>query len=63
MQADLPHVLYNSSTESSGSEPKKQTVASDEVLRLQEEANRRMQERKAAETEGEKSYDINELFN
>ena len=60
MQADLPHVLYN--TDTSGSEPKKNTVASDEVMRLQEEANRRMQERKAAETKGDKLYNLQDLY-
>ena len=62
MQADLPHVLYNSEA-SSDSDPKKKTVASDKVMRLQEEANRKMLERKAANKQEEKSYDLNELFN
>lgn len=58
MQGDLPHTLFNH--RASGKSPEKNTVASDEVLRLQEEANRQMMERKAAR-EREKSFnDLNE---
>lgn len=53
MQGDLPHTLFNH--KASGKDPKKKTVASDEVLRLQEEANRQMMARKAA-MQKEKSF-------
>ena len=53
MQGDLPHTLFNH--KKSGKSPEKNTVASDEVLRLQEEANRQMMARKAAR-EKEKSF-------
>ena len=59
MQCDLPHTLYDLK---SGDSPKKNTVASDEVLRLQEEANRRMSERKAARERGEVPYELEELY-
>lgn len=57
MQTDLPHTLYNP-REDTG-DPKKRTVASDEVIRLQTEANER---RKREMENGEKSYELNELF-
>jgi len=53
-------MLYN--YEKKKKDPKKQTVASDEVIRLQEEANRRMEERKAAKIKGETPYELEDLF-
>lgn len=62
MQSDLPHVLYNHDRKHD--EPSKNTKASDEVIKLQEEANRKMQERKAAKERGDIPYDSTaELFN
>lgn len=61
MQSDLPHTLYIH--DKTDDNPKKNTVASDEVMRLQEEANRKMQERKAAEQQGDTPHDLEELFN
>ena len=60
MQCDLPHTLYDFNK--SGDNPKKNTVASEEVLRLQEEANRKMAERKAARERGEVPYELEELY-
>lgn len=59
MQSDLPHMMYKYEKKK---DPKKQTVASDEVIRLQEEANRRMEERKAAKMKGETPYELEDLF-
>lgn len=61
MQSDLPHTLYNYK-ESGESQGKKKTVASDEVIRLQEEANRELARRKAAEKKGDEPYDLEELY-
>lgn len=61
MQSDLPRTQYK--FDNTDNDPKKHTVASDEVMRLQEEANQRMKERKAAKQEGEPSYELEELFN
>lgn len=66
MQADLPHTLFRQDRKSDGG--KKNTVASDEVIRLQEEANRKFAERqaaqKAARERGEIPYtNVDELFN
>ena len=61
MQSDLPHTLF---LDHKSKEPAKQTRASDEVMRLQEEANRKMLERKAAKERGEIPYDnVDEIFN
>ena len=60
MQGDLPHTLF--SHKASDGDPKKQTVASDEVIRLQEEANRRIAERKAAKEKENNLHDLNELI-
>lgn len=58
MQSDLPHVLYN---RTSG---KPNTKASEEVIRLQEEANRNLAERRRLNGRDETTYDsVNELFN
>lgn len=61
MQSDLPHTIFKKMEDR---DPKKKTKASDEVLRLQEEANRQMQERKEKESAAkkEKVYDIEELY-
>ena len=62
MQADLPHTLYLKDKNSP--EPSKNTKASDEVIRLQEEANRKAMERKKAKEAGEIPYDsVDEVFN
>lgn len=62
MQSDLPHVLYGKRRKTGeDGKPKGNTVASDEVIRLQEEANRRMMERKAAKG-GAIQYDLEELY-
>ena len=60
MQVDLPHTLYN--FKGSGPDPKKNTVASDKVMQLQEEANRKAKERKAAEGGEEPQYELEELY-
>lgn len=60
MQADLPHTLFDRRNDR---EPEKNTKASDEVLRLQEEANRQMLARKKAKEKGAEPYEIDELFN
>lgn len=67
MQSDLPHTLLKRTRQEDGGVDehggkKRNTVASAEVLRLQEEANRKMRERKAAKMRGETPYDVNELF-
>ena len=59
MQTDLPHTLYIRKNDKGGG--KKNTVASDEVIRLQEEANRRMRERKKKQKQ-EDTYSVDELF-
>ena len=62
MQADLPHTLFLH--DKTSGDPSKNTRPSDKVLQLQEEANRRMLERKAAKERGEETYDsVDELFN
>lgn len=62
MQADLPHTLFRKDRKPG--EPSKNTRASDEVIKLQEEANRKMLERKAAKERGEIPYDsVDEIFN
>lgn len=59
MQADLPHTLYMKDKADSS----KNTKASDEVIRLQEEANRKARERKEKES-GKIPYDsVDEVFN
>lgn len=74
MQADLPHTLYrhdrkrDKGKRNGASGRSGRTVASDEVIRLQEGANRRFAERraaqKAAKERGEIPYDnVDELFN
>ena len=60
MQSDLPHTLYLKRDENG--KPKKNTKASDEVIRLQEEANRQMLERKAAKEREKKTYKTEDLF-
>lgn len=62
MQTDLPHTLYLK--DNSKTEPSKKTKASDDVIRLQEEANRKAMERKKAKEAGEIPYDsVDEVFN
>lgn len=62
MQTDLPHTLYLKDDNSR--EPSKKTKASDEVIRLQEEANRKAMERKKAKEAGKIPYDsVDEVFN
>ena len=58
MRLDLPHTLYDWDKK----ENKKNTVASDEVIRLQEEANRKAAERAEARKRGDIPYDVEELF-
>lgn len=62
MQSDLPHVLYLKDKKRDGG--KQNTVASEEVIRLQEEANRKAAERrrKAQGGQGEKVYQLEELY-
>lgn len=59
MRLDLPHTLYDWDKK----DKKKNTVASDEVIRLQEEANRKMAEQAEARRKGEIPYEVEELFN
>lgn len=62
MQADLPHVLYTRTDEGAkknGSEPDRKEL--EKVWRMQEEANRRYEERKAARQRKE-GYTVAELF-
>ncbi len=69
MQADLPHTLYfhESTKEDQAARAKSRTKASAEVIRLQEEANRQMEERRRAAAEakakGDEPYELDELFN
>ena len=61
MQSDLPHTLFLKGV---SSDPSKNTRASDDIIKLQEEANRKMLERKAAQERGEIPYDsVDEIFN
>lgn len=60
MQLDLPHTLYN--WDKDQKDKKKNTVASDEVIRLQEKANREAKERREAKSRGEIPYTVEELF-
>lgn len=53
MQSDLPHTLYNH-------KDKKKVVVDDEAIRLQEEANRRAEARRA--NNGQRQYTIDEIF-
>lgn len=66
MQADLPHTLFlkdrKDGNKGGSSKPKKNTRASDRVLRLQEEANRKAAERRRAR-ESQDEYSIEEIFN
>lgn len=73
MQADLPHTLYRHdlTKEEIAERAKNRTQASDEVIRLQQEAIRQMEERRKAaqaaeaEDEGgdeEKIYELDDLF-
>ncbi len=54
MQSDLPHTLYKKQKD-------RKKVVDDEAVRLQEEANRRAAERRAAKN-GQQTYTIDELF-
>ncbi len=71
MQADLPHTLYNFKKDKGGNKKhhiqtneEMNTVADDEVIRLQEEANRKALERRAAKERGEIPYEsTDDLFN
>ena len=71
MQSDLPHTLYNFKKDKGEKKPhhvptneELNTVADDEVIRLQEEANRKTLERRAAKERGEIPYEsTDELFN
>lgn len=54
MQSDLPHTLYTKR----GDRSKKGTVVTDDLIRKQEEANRRAKERR----EKKKGVTLNELF-
>ncbi len=69
MQADLPHTLYSHelTKEDQAKRAKSRTAASAEVLRLQEEANREMEERRKAAAEakarGDEPYEMDDLFN
>lgn len=58
MQADLPHVLYL--RDGKGGRQPKQTDIND-AWRLQEEANRKARERRAAR-QREEGYTVAELF-
>lgn len=71
MQADLPHTLYIKRKDDEKGDKAKKVKASDDVLRLQEEANRRAlerQERKRkeqeekAKAEEEPPVTVEELF-
>ena len=53
MQSDLPHTLYTKR----GDRSKKGTVVTDDLIRKQEEANRRARERRE-----KKGVTLNELF-
>lgn len=55
MQSDLPHTLYKKQKD------RKKVVVDDEAVRLQEEANKRAAERRAAKN-GQQTYTIDELF-
>ena len=62
MQADLPHVLSpraSGGDKKDGSEPDRKEL--ERVWRMQEEANRRYEERKAARQRKE-GYTVAELF-
>lgn len=58
MQADLPHVLYLRDGKG-GAKPKQSEV--DKAWKMQEEANRKAQERRAARQRKE-GYTVAELF-
>ena len=68
MQSDLPHTIYRNIRKDKGTSKKHRDnaelphVADDEVIRLQEEANRRARERREAKARGELPYTIQELF-
>ena len=67
MQADLPHTLYirEDTKESRAERAKNRTQASAEVIRLQEEAIRQMEERRRAAAQakaGGGEYELDELF-
>lgn len=71
MQADLPHTLYKFKKDRGvkgkhhvTTNEEMNTVVDDEVIRLQEEANRQAAARRAAKERGEIPYDnTSELFN
>ena len=64
MQADLPHTLFLHKEKKT--DPSKNTKASDEVIRLQEEANRqflaRREELRKKKAAGQEPYTTEELF-
>lgn len=68
MQSDLPHTLYlkdKKGTKAAGNaaeRAKGKTKASDAVLRLQEEANRKARERRARQEAENPPVTIEELF-
>lgn len=62
MQADLPHTLYLGRDGVGDEAPRKKTKASAEVIRLQEEANRKAARRRARQAQEEPPVTIEELF-
>lgn len=67
MQSDLPHVLYMKPKSKASSGPLSNsdlnTTPDDEVIRLQEEANRRSEERRKAMSGENSATTLDELFN
>ena len=60
MQADLPHTLYLQ-TDKKGNVIQK-VNQNDKAFAMQEEANRRAAERRAAKARGEAPYTMDEIF-
>lgn len=61
MQADLPHTLLHRDGKGPKNSPKPDRKELEKVWRMQEEANRRYEERKAARQRKE-GYTVAELF-
>lgn len=62
MQADLPHTLYLPRDKKGKAKNNYRVNPNDKAMALQEEANRKAEERRIAKAEGKIPYTTQELF-
>lgn len=65
MQSDLPHTLFRNTKKDKGGKIKEKPFKynpNDKAIKLQEDANRRAEERRKAKAEGKIPYTTQELF-